>query len=72
MTTLYCRQGGLIEDPDWHWEVIGKTEGFTTKEVADNLALLDTEFAKNYDPITVTFYGWKLSIHAGAHVQDWE
>ena len=47
---LFCEEGGIMEDPEFHWEVIGKAEGNTTKEVADNLAAKDKDFAKYYDP----------------------
>lgn len=62
MKTLYCKQGGMMEDPDWHWEVIGQAEGETLKEVADNYAKTDAEFKKFYEPQSITMYGWKLSI----------
>ena len=63
MTTLFCLQGGLMEDPDFHWERIGIAAGSSTKEVADNLALKDPDFAKYYNPTSVTYWGWELSIN---------
>lgn len=57
-----CELGGLMEDPDFHWEIIGKAEGDTVKEVADNLTKKDINFAKYYNPKTVTYFGWRLKI----------
>jgi len=62
MTILMCEKGGLMEDPAFHWEKIGEAEGSTVKEVADNLAKKDKDFAKYYDPKTVTYWGWELKI----------
>lgn len=62
MTILFCKQGGLQEDPKWHWEIIGSAPGETTKEVADNLAKSDEKFKEDYDPEGVTYWGWGLAI----------
>lgn len=62
MPILLCQEGGLMEDPDFHWEEIGEAEGTTTKEVADNLAKKDKFFAQYYDSKNLTFWGWKLKI----------
>ena len=62
MTILMCEEGGLMEDPNLHWEQIGEAEGSTTQEVADNLAKKDEGFAGNYDPESVTLWGWRLKI----------
>lgn len=50
-------------DANFHWEPIGEANGETTKEVADSLAQKYKRFAKDYDPDTVTYWGWKLSIN---------
>lgn len=66
MTVLYCRQGGLMGDPAFHWEKIGEADGSSLKEVADALALKDPEFARCYNPERITFWGWQLSIEPPA------
>lgn len=58
--TIYCLQGGLMEDPKWHWEKIGEANGDTLKECCDNLAKNDAEFAKYYNPNTLGYWGWEL------------
>jgi hypothetical protein len=63
MKTLFCRKGGLMEDPEFHWESIGEGEGNTTREVADDLAKRDKAFARDYDPTGPSYWGWKLSIN---------
>lgn len=60
LVTIYCKMGGIMEDPDFHWEPIGKAPGATLKEACDNLAVIDSEFKRDYDPTTMTFWGWKL------------
>lgn len=52
-----------MEDPIFHWEVVGEASGNTLKEVADNVSAKDPEFAKYYDPNTLTFWGWQLSLN---------
>jgi len=52
-----------MEDPGWHWEVIGHAPGDTTQEVADNLAERDWEFAQYYDSSNLSYWGWRLSIN---------
>lgn len=62
MRTLYVKQGGLMEDPEWHWEVAGEGEGETLKEVADDLARRDPGFRGLYDPEQLTMWGWRLAL----------
>lgn len=63
MTALYCKMGGLMEDPGFHWEKIGEADGDTLKEVADTLALEDAEFARHYNQERLTYWGWRLSLN---------
>jgi hypothetical protein len=37
MRTVYIKCGGLMEDPEWHWEVFGEGEGETLDEVMDDI-----------------------------------
>lgn len=62
MAIIMCRQGGLMEDPAFHWEQIGEAEGTTLREACDNLAKKDPEFAKYYNPETISYWGWKLAL----------
>lgn len=62
MTKLYVRAGGLMEDPEFHWEEMGEAEGTTLKEVCDNLAAKDPGFAAEYNPEYLTYWGWRLSL----------
>lgn len=59
---LWVKAGGIMEDPEFHWDQIGKAEGSTLKEVCDNLAAKTPSFAQYYDPDTLTYWGWKLSL----------
>lgn len=67
MPILMCELGGLMEDSYFHWEIIGEAEGDTVKEVADNLTKKDINFAKYYNPKTVTYFGWRLKILSEQH-----
>ena len=62
MTKLYVKCGGLMEDPDWHWEEIGEADGETLREVCDNLAAKDIGFASEYNSTYLTYWGWELSL----------
>jgi hypothetical protein len=68
MGKIYCKMGGLMEDPNFHWEYIGSTNGKTPQEVCDNYAKEHPEFDKDYK---ITFYkkekilsywGWELKV----------
>jgi hypothetical protein len=66
MKIVMCKQGGLMEDPEWHWEQIGEGEGETLEEVCDNIASKDPSFAAHYSKKHgISFWGWELALFNG-------
>jgi hypothetical protein len=65
---LWCRQGGLMEDPGWHWEQMGEGRGNTVREVADDFAEHNPKFAEYYDREFLSYWGWTLALNP--HVED--
>lgn len=61
---IWVKQGGLMEDPDWHWEPVGEAEGNTLQEACNNLAAQNAGFAKYYNPETLSFWGWQLKLES--------
>lgn len=53
---IYIRAGGLMEDPEFHWDKYGIGAGNTPKEAAINALKND----KLFDEKTMTVWGWKL------------
>lgn len=62
MPKIYVKVGGLMEDPIYHWELLGEADGNTLREACDNLAKKDWRFALEYDPKTLTYWAWELSL----------
>ena len=54
--TIYIRAGGLMEDPEFHWERHGVSAGETPVEACVNLFKGD----KLFDAKTMTVWGWQL------------
>ena len=54
--TIYMRAGGLMEDPEFHWERHGFSAGLDAKEACMNLFKNDNLF----DHKTMTYWGWLL------------
>lgn len=68
MAEVWCEMGGLMEDPEFHWEKIGEAPGNSEEEVYQNLAIQDPDFAEHYSPANPavgschSYWGWRLCI----------
>lgn len=65
MRTIYIKCGGLMEDPDWHWEVFGEGNGNTLAEVMEDFLSRNEGYRSCYDPESCTYWGWQLSLTPG-------
>ncbi len=59
---IWQRFGGLMEKPNYTWELIGEAVGDNLKECCDNYAKDHPEFAKDYDPNQLTLWGMRLEL----------
>jgi len=54
--SIYIKGGGLMEDPNFHWERHGSAPGVDEKDACLNLFKND----KLFDAETMTYWGWQL------------
>ncbi len=62
---VYIKCGGLMEDPMFHWEVLGEGEGDTLKEVMADILTREPSLASLYNEEYGTVWGWSLSLTRG-------
>ncbi len=59
---IWLQEGGLMEDPQLHWEPFFKTDKETVLKACEARAEKDPEFAKYYKSCngTPTYWGWRM------------
>jgi len=58
--TLGLREGGLMEDPEWHVESIREVEAENLTEAKDRWAKETGHDNEYWNPKTQTFWGWSV------------
>jgi hypothetical protein len=59
---VWCQQGGLMEDPHFHWEPMFKTTKSDLGEACRERAAWDSDFRENYSHRGTrhSYWGWLL------------
>ena len=59
--TLALRTGGLMEDPEWHYDRILIVEVDSIREAKDKYAdLTDLRPSEHWNPDAQTYWGWEI------------
>lgn len=58
--TLGLRMGGLMEDPEWHVEIIRTVQADSLKEAKQKWAEETGHVDQLWDPERQTYWGWDV------------